>query len=172
MFRYTCHCCGEEHEGLPDFGWDYPIDYLMIPEEERAERVELTEDSCVIDDDTFFVRGCVEIPIHGYDEPLVWGLWVSLSERSFGIYCDTFESEEREQEGPFFGWLTAVPPIYPDAMLKTMVHLRPYPLRPYIELEPTDHPFAVDQRQGISSEKAQAIAEQLLHVDGLNELPD
>jgi len=36
--------------------------------------------------------------------------------------------------------------------LKTMVHARAVGLRPWLELEPTDHPLAVEQRTGISWE--------------------
>jgi hypothetical protein len=35
--------------------------------------------------------------------------------------------------------------------------------RPLVELEPTEHPLAVEQRQGISMQRVQAIAEALLH---------
>jgi hypothetical protein len=95
----------------------------------------------------------------------VYGVWVSLSEKSFATFRDTYELEGREQQAPFFGWLTAVPPPFPEALLKTMVHLRPVPNRPYIELEPTDHPLAVAQKEGISPARVQEIAERLLHGD-------
>ena len=36
-------------------------------------------------------------------------------------------------------------------------------VRPTIELEPTDHPLAIEQRTGITLAHVQAIAEQLLH---------
>src|SRR5215831_8075762 len=40
-------------------------------------------------------------------------------------------------------------PGYPDtAFLKTMVHQREVGVRPSVELEPTDRPLAVDQRDG------------------------
>jgi hypothetical protein len=39
-----------------------------------------------------------------------------------------------------------------------MAHFRSGGLRPQIELEPTDHPFAIDQRNGITLEKAWEIA--------------
>jgi hypothetical protein len=34
--------------------------------------------------------------------------------------------------------------------LKTMVHTQPVGVRPSIELEPTDHPLAIEQREGIT----------------------
>jgi hypothetical protein len=38
------------------------------------------------------------------------------------------------------------------------LHVREYPSRPGVELEPTDHPLAVDQRQGMDRDRAAALA--------------
>ena len=53
------------------------------------------------------MRGCIEIPVHGADEPFVWGVWVSLSEASFSQYLDSYDEPRRAHLGPFFGWLSA-----------------------------------------------------------------
>ncbi|MFJ4770383.1 DUF2199 domain-containing protein [Streptomyces uncialis] len=47
--------------------------------------------------------------------------------------------------------------------MKTRVHTRPIGQRPFIELEPTDHPLAVEQRTGITTERVRAIAEAVSH---------
>ncbi len=44
-----------------------------------------------------------------------------------------------------------------------MVHLWDDGIRPYIELEPTDHPLAVEQRTGITVERVQQIFEAMTH---------
>ena len=82
-FRFECASCGTLHEGIPSFGWDFPAQYLAVPDGERARRVVLSDDACVIDDEWFFIRGCLEIPVHGYQEPLNYGVWLSLSRDSF-----------------------------------------------------------------------------------------
>lgn len=70
----------------------------------------------------------------------------------------------RESEPPFFGWLSTALPLYPETLhLKTHVHTRLVGQRPFIELEPTDHPLAVEQRDGITMERVREIAEALLH---------
>jgi hypothetical protein len=65
--------------------------------------------------------------------------------------------EGREQElEPMFGWLSTSIPCYPETInLKTMVHTRSVGVRPYIELEPTEHqhPLAIEQREGIAIER-------------------
>ncbi|HET9282637.1 MAG TPA: DUF2199 domain-containing protein [Candidatus Angelobacter sp.] len=46
---------------------------------------------------------------------------------------------------------------------ETNIHLRGGNLRPRIELQPTEHPLAVEQRTGIIIERVQEIAAALLH---------
>ena len=91
-FEFRCDACGEIHKGMPGFGADAPLSYYVIPEAERLTRCELGSDDCVIDRHSFFVRGCLEIPVQGVDEPLVWGVWVSLSEQSFPNMAGSFRS--------------------------------------------------------------------------------
>jgi len=149
---------------VPTFGFSFPIQYMDVPEAERDERVFLTSDTCVIDDESFFVRGCLEIPVLGSDEAFVWGVWVSLCEADFFRFQDLIGVAERAHHGPFPGWLCSPPRPYPDSTnLKTMVHLRNDGTRPLVELEPTDHPLAVEQRQGIDVERVVEIYELMVH---------
>jgi hypothetical protein len=149
---------------MPSFGWDYPIQYLEIPKPERARRCSLGSDKCVIDAKWFFVRGCLEIPVHGQEEPFSWGVWASLSESSFEQWARTYEWSKRSHVGPFFGWLCSHIRLYPDTInLKARVHLRDNNLRPYVEFEPTDHPLAVEQREGIPTERVAEIYAFVTH---------
>lgn len=164
MIEFTCHTCGEVHSGMPALGWDHPLYYLSIPEDERETRCQLTSDTCVVDDEFFFVRGSIDIHVHHENEPFSWGVWVSLSEKSFAKYLELYDADHRDHEGPFFGWLSASIRIYPETEnLKTMVHLRNNGIRPYIELEPTDHPLAMEQREGITTERVAEIYAAMLH---------
>jgi hypothetical protein len=149
---------------MPSFGADAPLYYYDIPEAERSKRCELTSDTCIIDDEQFFVRGCIEIPVHAENEPFVWGVWISLSEQNFEEFTNLFGVAARDDHGPYFGWLSAYLKTYPDAEnIKTHVHLRNEGVRPYIELEPTDHPLAVEQREGISVERVAEIYSAYMH---------
>jgi hypothetical protein len=162
---FHCSTCGRHHSELPfSFSAETPALYDSIPDGERDSRSELTSDLYVIDEEHFFVRGCLEIPILDELEPFVWGVWCSLSKENFRKTMEMREREGRESEPPYFGWLCTALPLYPDTLqLKTHVHTRPLGQRPFIELEPTDHPLAVDQRQGITIARVQKIAEALLH---------
>lgn len=162
---FTCRTCGQVHDELPlSFGADAPAPYYGVPEQERGQRVLLSPDQCIIDNEHYFVRGCLDIPIHGSAEVFRWGVWVSLSEKSFRRMSEVWETPGRETEPPFFGWLCTDLPGYPDTTaLKTLVHTRPLGERPFIELEPTEHPLAVEQRSGISPARAREVGESLLH---------
>ncbi|MFF0747203.1 DUF2199 domain-containing protein [Streptomyces sp. NPDC004111] len=46
---------------------------------------------------------------------------------------------------------------------KTHIHTGPIRQRPFLELEPTDHPLLVEQRPGIASERLRATAEAVPH---------
>ncbi len=149
---------------MPSFGATAPLSYFAVPEEERGTRCDLGSDDCVIDGKFFFVRGCIEIPVHGEDEPFSWGAWVSLSEANFHQWIACFGSKKRSHIGPFFGWLNAYFSVYPDTTgLKTQVYLRDDGIRPYIELELTDHPLAVEQHNGISVARVAEIYAHMVH---------
>lgn len=165
-FEFKCTSCGEVHRGIPAFGADYPISVHDVQEEERSARVDLGSDDCVIDDKEFYVKGCIEIPVHGYDEPFVWGSWVSLSKESFTEYIRYYGEEKRAHIGPFFGWHCGDFIVYDESCvnLKTRIYLRDNGVRPCIKLEPTDHQLAVEQREGISRARLIEIYETMLHA--------
>lgn len=166
MFRFKCKSCDQWHEGLPAFGPPAPARYLALTEEERTTRALLGSDQCIIDDREFYVLARLEIPVVALTESFAWLMWVSLSKASYDAYDRSYEWAKREHIGPFFAWIVEDLPLYPPtAGLKSMIHLRNNGIRPRVELEPTDHPLARDQANGISIERAAEIAAFCLHGD-------
>lgn len=150
---YTCATCGEVHEDIPSYGSAVPAQYWQVPPDKIKSDVFLTSDSCVILDKYFFIRGCIEIPIHGQNSPWVLGAWVSLKEENFMKWQECYNDDTRDHVGPFFGWLCSSIPCYEETMLlKTMAHLQNNTIRPRLILEPTDHKLSVDQRNGVDLE--------------------
>jgi hypothetical protein len=113
---------------------------------------QLTSDACIIRDQHFFVRGLIRVPIVGHAEHFEWGVWVWLSEENFWRTMDTWETPGRQAAPPMFGWLSTELPTFaqPTLNLRTLVHTQPVGFRPHIELEPTEHPLAVEQRAGVT----------------------
>ncbi|WP_114378799.1 DUF2199 domain-containing protein [Paenibacillus prosopidis] len=66
---------------------------------------------------------------------------------------------------PMFGRLFNDLPCYTHSTfnLKTRIHTRKVGTRPFIELEPTNHSLAIEQKEGISLKRVYQIAESILH---------
>lgn len=163
-FKFSCKCCGDEHEGIPDLAFDAPSYYEQLSEEQKRTIATKSEDFCIIADEDFFIRGILLIPIIGLDTQFGLGVWVSLSRENFKRYIELYEASDVSGEGPYFGWFSNHMPWYPETLsLKTNVHLQPYPHRPQIELQPTDHPLSMHQHHGIDLATLQEFIEANLH---------
>jgi hypothetical protein len=163
--RYRCHICNKEHDDLPDIGADYPDQWYAIPESERAARAKVSSDLCRIDNEHYFIRGVIEIPlIDAPGERFGFGVWVSQAKHNFETYVEHFK--DASGIGPFFGWLCTRIKYYEalPEQIKTMAHFPSGDQRPLIRLEPADHALAVDQRDGIRLEKAWEIVHFYMKV--------
>lgn len=157
----NCSCSDRQQElGTPlGYGSIMPASIEGFTKKQLKRRVVLTDDLCVVDEAHFFVYGCVELPIVGEDEIFSWNVWVSLNADNFFRMLDLWEEPSRVELDPMFGWFATELPGYPDTLnLKTNVHIREVGVRPFIELEPTDHPLAVEQREGITRQRIVELA--------------
>lgn len=161
---WKCQICDEEHGDLPDcFAIAAPWP-SFVPEDEFDSRVALTEDLCVVDEEHFFVRGHIEIPIHGREQPLSFSVWASLSGVSFTHLCDRWNEADRDADPPYFGWLCSPIFVYPSTIhLKLSVQSRPPGFTPLFTVEPTGHRLAIDQHQGITEDRWRQIVHQIIH---------
>lgn len=167
MTCFRCVGCGEEHDLAElSLGAEVPEPWLKLSAAER-EGSELGAETCIIraDGETHrFVRAILDVPIAGTEAEFSWGVWVSLSEQSFAEVEAHWTDPTRVQLGPHFAWLCTRVPGYPDTLfLKTNVCQRPVGMRPLVTLEPTDHPLAVHQREGIAPEELRRIVVEELH---------
>lgn len=164
-FEFTCSRCGRLHEGSPSFGYSHPHQYDELDEDEKREIAFLSDDFCKIErpeQTDRFIRTVLEVPIHGVEEPFLWGVWISVSQKNYERYRENFESEAYEDSYP--GWFCNRLPYYPDTLyLEARALVRPGGQRPTLELRPTDHPLSRDSRDGISRETAAEIFQVAIH---------
>jgi len=159
-----CDTCGLEHDTLPlCFGFDAPWP-MLVPEDEFDRRVELTQDFCVIDRSTFFIRGHIEIPIAGHPDAFCLSVWSAMSDRCFRKIHDRWRSPDRGGDSPYAGWLRSAIPVYPDTVdLKMSVRSRAPGLVPVFKVESHGHPLGRDQHRGITEQRWHELAHCLLH---------
>ena len=167
LYAWTCRCCGRQSRTLPlDFACDAPSYWTQLSEEERRHAF-LGADICTIGEDRF-IRGCLEIPVIGRPERFVWGVWSSLSDQSLQRAYELWDAAKIPSDEPVrFGWFSnELKHLYgghSTLNLKVRIRFRAGSLRPLIELEPSGHPLAREQAQGITLERVQEIAATLLH---------
>ena len=162
---FRCRDCDQEHPG-PPMAFASPAPDFWLPEFADDPESFLEEELCVIQRKAYFVRALIEIPVHDAPDSFSWNVWVSLSRDSMRMMTDHWETPGREADPSYFGWLsTELLPYAPTTVnLKTRVHTRPLGERPVVELEPTGHPLAVEQREGITLTRVQEFAEAYLHA--------
>lgn len=162
---YRCTLCEKVHEGLPAIAFDSPAHYHDLPEAERAARAMLTDDTCTIDAEQFYVRAVLEVPVAGQDECLEWGVWGTLSRNNFERYRASFHYGDQSKLGAMFSWFASRLPGYPETLnLRCNVLPRDGGLRPLIEFAPDDeHPLVLDKNNGISLERAIEFVMPVLH---------
>lgn len=105
--KYKCEKCGQEHEGWPALAFSAPYHYQILSDEDKETIAELNDDFCVIEHEkedrtNFFIRGVLIQKVNDHCEDLQYGVWVSLSEKSFENYSENFHNDEHEAS--YFGW--------------------------------------------------------------------
>ena len=165
---YDCRGCGQHHDELPFSYWaEAPAFWDEFATDDHST---LGPEHCIIAGEQFFLRARLVIPVNdaatveGTPAEFDWGVWVSLSERNYERTTQLWETPGRESEPPYFGWMCTELPLYQPSTLglKTNLHTRPVGQRPIVELEPTDHPLAVDYREGMTIERAIALVQPFL----------
>jgi hypothetical protein len=164
---FQCAGCGQWHESLPlDLFIPLPDFVAAIDPAEREKRVVRHGDFIVVDDQHYFLRAVLELPIKGHDDTFAYGIWVSLSKKSYDRAREIYSDEKASDAEPaYFGWFMVTLPGWPKTLeLKTQVKLRAT-LRAAVTLEPTEHPLAVAQRDGIELDRVKQIIATALHPD-------
>jgi hypothetical protein len=168
--RWRCSVCGEEHDGLPlDWAYDSPT-YWDGP---RNDGDWITPDLCSWTDDVgeraYFIRGVLQVPVPELADSLRYGVWSSLSEKSFERVRELWDDPARTEEQPYFGWLMNSLPYYPETLrLPADVVTADLELRPDIVLHDGDHPLIREQQEGITVERVLEIVGPRLHEVALD----
>ena len=169
--RWQCGSCDEWHTGpMLDMGfsepafWEEGCDpstrWTVSPsgEIEKLSKSFLDEDYCAVNDEFFFVRGVIDLPIIGTAETFSWGVWGSLSRQNFEALIKADQTGDRVDLPPMFSWLSNWIGGYPDTRsLKMHAHIQEPGIRPKFELDPSDHPLAQEFHHGITPERLKEI---------------
>ncbi len=165
---FDCRVCGLHHETLPlSFSIKAPLAAMQIAPGQVERRVVMNADQCVVDGISFFLRGRVVVPVHGMEEPFIWGVWAEVGPKDFLWTQKMWKVEGRERELPFRGWLDTELALFGSTLnLEVRVQTQLVGRRPHFTVVSEEHALGREQRAGMTLERVREIAETLLHADG------
>jgi hypothetical protein len=104
--KFKCTECGQVHMEWPALIFNSPANYHTLSEDEKSEIGKMESDFCEIyyeDQIDRFIRVTLTQKVNKACETLQYGLWVSLSEKSYMDYKENFNNPNHETA--YFGWL-------------------------------------------------------------------
>ncbi len=169
--KFNCSSCGQSHAGWPALTYISPDNYNCLSENDKNSIGYLDYDFCVIthsEQVDRFIRCTLTQKVNDNCQDLIYGLWVSLSEKSFLNYKEHFKKEGGESG--YFGWLSNDIQEYEflvNIPMDVITGINGY--RPeLIPHEGFDHPFVRDYYNGISKDEAERRIANML--DGVSKI--
>lgn len=156
--EFKCSVCGKAHSEWPALSFKSPMNYDSLSDKEKTELGKLELDFCEIhhqDHIDRFIRVTLTQKVTDTCENLEYGLWVSLSEKSYLDYKENYTNSNHETG--YFGWLCSNIPEYentssiPCNVITKRGNDRPeiFPHKDF------DHPFVRDYYDGILKTEAE-----------------
>ena len=162
--EFKCSTCGQVHDELPALGFLSPLYYDTLNEKDKKEIAELSTDFCKIkheDQTDRFIRTTLTIKINDACEDLDYGIWVSLSEKSFNEYQSEFKNNVEGKT--YFGMISNEIPDYEESTLGIHVNVntRSGGIRPEIIPHQNEHKLISDWENGINIKEAEKRIERM-----------
>jgi hypothetical protein len=156
--NFICPTCGKHNKQLPAIGFKAPFYYDILSDDDKKTIAKINSDLCEItheDQTDRFIRAVLIQKIYDCSDTLHYGIWVSLSEKSFDEYVENFDSEE--YEATYFGYISSEIPGYDETLsVKANVVVSKSGNRPeVIPHEDQDNDFVNDYYTGISRTEAE-----------------
>jgi hypothetical protein len=161
---FLCEGCGEYHQEIPMSYVAYaPYEYNLITEEEVKHRCQLTSDQCIIDDNKFFIKGQLNIPVDD-NEDFSWNPWVQISKQDFERTDELWTEENRFLEPPYSGVLATQIECYPNTLkLPVNIYTQKVGSKPVIKVLESSNPLYLEQAYGINMQRVISFARQLVY---------
>ncbi|HHC78855.1 MAG TPA: DUF2199 domain-containing protein [Flavobacteriia bacterium] len=167
--EFKCAECGKIHSEWPALAFKSPSNYNCLTDQEKKELGKLDSDFCEIhyqDQIDRFIRVTLTQKLNDACETLEYGLWVSLSEKSYQDYNENFDNPNYETR--YFGYLCNNIPKYENTMsIPCDVITKTGNDRPEIfPHQNFDHQFVRDYYFGISKAEAENRINEMIKKVG------
>jgi hypothetical protein len=161
---FTCSVCGQHHdERLLDIRLGLPGVIHALDPDERAHRAWLADDFAVLDDERFFVRGLLELPIPELDDRFAYGTWCEVAMPDFQELMRRWHSDE--QFAPVQCALAnELEPFRETTGLRATLQATSPDKLPTVDLADAPHELVRAQRDGITAGRSDELAAVVLHA--------
>jgi len=168
MSTYQCDVCGKAHDIFKAVETPTPEKILEIPDTEVAQRVKEIQNSFILDDAVFFLRGDVFIYKENVQEPFfTWSVWTSISLEDFKSKAEALKQGNNVE---FNGQLETALPFYKKTkglQVKTIININyDYAV---IKVEEASQ-IKKDQSNKVTEKRVLEIMQMFYHhPDGIND---
>jgi hypothetical protein len=160
---FVCSVCGEHHDQrLLDIRLGLPHVIHLLDTDARTRRAWLADDFAVLDDERFFVRGLLELPIPGLEDRFAYGSWVEVSMRDFQELMRHWHDDD-QFDAVECTVANELEPYRDTVGLHAMLRATAPDKLPAIELADAAHDLVDAQRHGISVGRSDELAAAVLH---------
>jgi hypothetical protein len=161
---FVCSVCGEHHdERLLDIRLGLPDDIHVLADDARTRRAWLADDFAVLDDERFFVRGVLELPVPRLDDRFAYGTWVEVSMPDFQELVRHWHDEE-QFAAVECTLANELEPYRETVGLRATLRATSSDKLPLVELADAPHELVGAQRSGISVDRSEELAAVVLHA--------
>ncbi len=163
---FKCPQCGKAHDELPAIGFNEPYYYSILSEPNKTIQTELSSDFCIIkhpEQTDRFIRTYLRIHVNDACENLDYGVWVSVSEKTFNEYESEFKNNTEGKT--YFGRIANEIEDYEESTLGLHVNIetRSGGIRPEIIPHESNHVLIKEWEQGISFKEAKKRIDRLFY---------
>ena len=160
---FVCSVCGEHHDQrLLDIRLALPLVIHLLDADARTRRAWLADDFAVLDDERFFVRGLLELPIPGLEDRFAYGSWVEVSMRDFQELMRHWHDDD-QFDAVECTVANELEPYRDTLGLHATLRATAADRLPAIELADAPHDLVDAQRHGISVGRSDELAAVVLH---------
>jgi hypothetical protein len=85
--RHRCPTCTDRHDGFPALAYAMPDVIFALSAAERDARAVVSSDLCILDDERYFIRCVMTVPVMECDDTIEYGPWVEVDGSDFARYA-------------------------------------------------------------------------------------
>jgi hypothetical protein len=137
---------------------------FALPVAERDARAVVSSDLCILDDERYFIRCVMTVPVLDCDDTIDYGPWVEIESQDFGRYAVHFNGGGHPSWVAAEGYLANAFPAHAHTTLGLNCMVRvasDKSQRPTVEILDDSHPLQAEQVTGVPLPRALEIVGQM-----------